>query len=53
MGCGMIIAVDSAVANDVCQWLEERLNGCAIIGEVVDNGHKVTHVIPGVTFEHY
>jgi phosphoribosylformylglycinamidine cyclo-ligase len=53
MGCGMIIAVDAAVSETVCEWLENRLMGSAIIGKVVDNGHKVTHVIPGVTFEHY
>jgi hypothetical protein len=49
----MIIAVEAAVSEVVCDWLEDRLMGCAIIGEVVDNGHKVTHIIPGVTFEHY
>ena len=53
MGCGMIIAVDAAVSETVCEWLEDRLMGCAIIGEVVDNGRKVTHIIPGVTFENY
>ncbi|MDP6870513.1 MAG: phosphoribosylformylglycinamidine cyclo-ligase [Candidatus Poseidoniaceae archaeon] len=53
MGCGMIIAVDSTVADSVCSWLNERLPGCAIIGEVVDSGHKVTHSIPDVVFEHY
>jgi phosphoribosylformylglycinamidine cyclo-ligase len=53
MGCGMIIAVDSGVAESVCNWLEERMPGCAIIGEVVDNGHKVTHANPDIVFEHY
>ena len=53
VGCGMIIAVDADVSEAVCEWLDDRLTGCAIIGEVVDNGHKVTHIIPGVTFDRY
>lgn len=53
MGCGMIIAVDSSVADDVCNWLIERMDGCAIIGKVVDNGRIVTHANPEVVFEHY
>lgn len=53
MGCGMIIAVDASVADDVCEWLAERMPGCAIIGSVVDNGRKVTHANPEVVFEHY
>jgi phosphoribosylformylglycinamidine cyclo-ligase len=53
MGCGMIIAVDAAQADDVCSWLSQRMPGSAIIGTVVDNGHKVTHAIPEVVFEHY
>ena len=53
MGCGMIIAVDSSVADSVCTWLSERMPGCAIIGEVVDNGHKVTHANQDIVFEHY
>ena len=53
MGCGMIIAVDSSVADEVCSWLAQRMEGCAIIGQVVDNGHKVTHSNPDVVFEHY
>ncbi len=53
MGCGMIIAVDASVADDVCEWLSERMPGCEIIGSVVDNGRKVTHSNPEVVFEHY
>ena len=53
MGCGMIIAVDSSVAEDINEWLSERMSGCAIIGKVVDNGRKVTHSNPDVVFEHY
>ena len=53
MGCGMIIAVDSSVAKSVCDWLDERLPGCSVIGEVVNNGRKVSHVNPEVLFEHY
>ena len=53
MGCGMIIAVDPSVAESVLQWIEQRMDGCAIIGHVVDNGGKVTHTNPEVFFEHY
>jgi len=53
MGCGMILAVDSNVAQTVCDWLSQRMDGCSIIGEVVDNGRKVTHSNPDVMFEHY
>ena len=49
----MILAVDSSVAHTVCDWLAERMDGCSIIGSVVDNGHKVTHSNPEVVFEHY
>ena len=53
MGCGMIIAVSSDSAATVADWLSDRLNGCSIIGEVIDNGHRVTHVHPDVVFDHY
>ena len=53
MGCGMIIAVEQTVASEVCSWLQERLEGTAMIGEVVDNGHKVTHIDSNIVFEHY
>jgi len=29
------------------------MQGTAIIGSVVNNGHKVTHAIDGVEFTHY
>ena len=53
MGCGMIIAVDPLVADDVYEWLNQKMDGCSIIGKVVDNGRKVTHANPEVVFEHY
>ena len=53
MGCGMIIAVDPLVADDVYEWLRQKMEGCSIIGKVVDNGRKVTHANPEVVFEHY
>ena len=53
MGCGMIIAVDANVAQEVLTWLSEKLEGSAIIGEVVSNGQKVTHQEPEVYFDHY
>jgi len=53
MGCGMIIAVDATVASEVSTWLQNKLEGTAVIGEVVSNGHKVTHHESEVIFEHY
>ena len=53
MGCGMIIAVDPNVAQEVSTWLNDKLEGSAIIGEVVSNGHKVTHLESAVSFDHY
>jgi len=53
MGCGMIIAIDSNSAKSVLDWLGQKMPGAAIIGQVVDNGRKVTHVLEEVVFEHY
>jgi phosphoribosylformylglycinamidine cyclo-ligase len=53
MGLGMVIAVSAESAEAVCEWLAGRLAGCAIIGEVRDHGHKVTHVHPDVVYERY
>ena len=53
MGTGMIVAVSPQHAEAICEWLSSRMQGTAIIGTVVDNGHKVTHALPGVEFSHY
>jgi len=53
MGCGMMVITAPEVSEKVCNWLSERMAGCSIIGDVVDNGHKVTHIDPEVVFEHY
>jgi phosphoribosylformylglycinamidine cyclo-ligase len=53
MGCGMILAVSAARAEQILAWLEERLPGCNIIGEVRDHGHRVTHAIGEVEYEEY
>jgi len=53
MGIGMILAVKNEVATVICDWLCNHVEGCAIIGSVVDNGHRVTHAIEGVEFSHY
>jgi phosphoribosylformylglycinamidine cyclo-ligase len=53
MGTGMILAVSPQHAEAICDWLSSRMQGTAIIGSVVDNGHKVTHAIDGVEFTHY
>jgi len=53
MGTGMIIAVSSEHAESIAAWLEERMLGTRIIGQVNDQGHKVTHALEGVEFSHY
>ena len=53
MGTGMIIAVSSEHADSIAAWLEERMLGTRIIGQVNDQGHKVTHALEGVEFSHY
>lgn len=53
MGCGMIIIVDEKQAEGICNWLNQRMSGVAIIGEVRAHGHKVSHIHPDVVFQHY
>ena len=49
----MILAVSPQQAEAICEWLSIRMQGTAIIGTVVDNGHRVTHALDGVEFTHY
>ena len=53
MGCGMIIAVNSEHADNICTWLSKRMDGIQIIGSVVDNGRKVVHSQLGIEYTHY
>jgi phosphoribosylformylglycinamidine cyclo-ligase len=53
LGMGMVIVVAPQHASEVEDWLAVRLHGCRAVGEVVDHGHKVTHVNPEILFEHY
>ncbi len=53
MGCGMIIAVNSAHADKICSWLADRLSGVKFIGNVVDNGRKVIVSTLGIEYSHY
>ena len=53
LGMGMVLVVDSAHANAVCDWVASRLEGTQMVGEVRDHGHKVTHDNPDIVFEHY
>ena len=53
MGIGIIIAVSADKAESICNWLQEKMAGVEIIGNVLENGHKVTHAIAGVEFTHY
>ena len=53
LGMGMVLVVDSAHSNAVCEWVTSRLEGTQMVGEVRDHGHKVTHCNPEIVFEHY
>ena len=53
LGMGMVLVVDSAHADAVCDWVSSRMEGTQRVGEVCDHGHKVTHVNPDIVFEHY
>ncbi|MBC8437883.1 MAG: phosphoribosylformylglycinamidine cyclo-ligase [Euryarchaeota archaeon] len=53
LGMGMVVVVDGEVAPAVNEWLHERLVGCQIVGEVVDQGRKVTHINSNISFDHY
>jgi len=53
MGMGMVLAVDASHADTVLKWLQDRMTGVMVVGEVNDNGHRVTHAIEGVEFSHY
>ena len=53
MGMGMVIAVDAAHAETILAWLQERMQGVAVVGHVHDQGHHVKHAIEGVAFSHY
>ncbi|RAH05630.1 MAG: phosphoribosylformylglycinamidine cyclo-ligase [Methanobacteriota archaeon] len=53
MGMGMVIAVSAESAEPVCEWLNERLPGSRLVGEVNSNARVVTHSDPEVVFSHY
>ena len=49
----MIIAVSEQHAGEILRWLQDRMAGVDIIGRVVDNGRKVTHIPLGIEYSHY
>ena len=53
MGMGMVLAVNADHADAMLAWLSQRMPGVAIVGHVVDHGHRVLHAIEGVEFSHY
>lgn len=53
LGMGMVVITDGSVAERVCDWLNERLEGCQVVGRVVDHGRVVTHVNPNIRFDQY
>ena len=53
LGMGMVVIVDDAASEAVTAWLESRMSGCQIVGDVVNHGHKVTHINPNISFDHY
>lgn len=52
MGMGMCVIVAEENGQSVCNWLQERLAGCAIVGRADDSG-VVRHVDSGVVFDKY
>ena len=53
LGMGMVLVVDATHAGAVCEWVASRLEGTQVVGEVRNQGHKVTHANPDIVFEHY
>ena len=53
LGMGMVIIVENSVATMIEQWLDERLPGSQIVGEVTNEGRRVSHVNSSIYFDHY
>ena len=53
MGLGMVLAVAKEEIETILRFLAAKDSGAQIIGHVHDDGHKVTHMIPEVVFQHY
>jgi len=53
MGMGMIIAVSAEFGDSICDWLNTRIHGSKIVGEVTSNGRVVTHLNPEIVFKKY
>tara|TARA_B100000686_G_C16801630_1_gene986485 strand:- start:1013 stop:2248 length:1236 start_codon:yes stop_codon:yes gene_type:complete len=53
MGMGMLVAVSSDSADSISRWLNERLPGSRVVGEVTSKGRVVTHSDPDVCFSEY
>ena len=49
----MVIIVENSVETMVEQWLDERLPGSQIVGEVTNEGKRVSHVNSSIYFDHY
>ena len=54
LGMGLCVVVSKESADSILTWLEDsEVIGCAIVGHVNDDGHRVTHINPDICFEHY
>ena len=53
MGLGIVLAVSKESSEELCEWLKDKIPGAAIIGNVVEKTHRVTHINPEVVFDHY
>ena len=53
MGLGIVLVVSKKSSEKLCGWLKNKIPGTAIIGNVVEGTHKVTHINPEVVFDHY
>jgi phosphoribosylformylglycinamidine cyclo-ligase len=53
LGMGMVLVVAPECADSVVSWLNERMGGCAVVGEVREHGRRVTHIDERISFDHY
>lgn len=53
MGMGMCLVVSSSDASSVCQWLNQRMPGCRVVGRVTAEKGIVRHLQSGVSYDRY
>ena len=53
MGLGMVLAVDKNQVESILSCIQAFEPSAAVIGQVNDNGHQVTHANKAIFFDHY